>query len=116
MNFENNFLKQPNSDRLFDFVDTSICGPAQQPGVYAVCICRQLDGRTFTPERILYIGSSNNVQKRIISQHHPYIKIFRRLDEYFVYTRIIYCEDYRALEKKLIKIYRPLLNKQHKNG
>lgn len=97
---------------FFNSVDTSIWGPPEYPGVYAVCV-------SATPssiERIVYIGSSSNMKRRMLSATHPYIKLFRKLSDYCVYTRCHICEDFLDLERKLIGVYKPLLNKHWKNG
>lgn len=99
-------------ERLFDLEDTNIFGPPPCAGVYAVCISHP-DRKS---ERILYIGSSKNVYKRLSNQEHPYLKCFHRFPDFLVYTKTIETDDYEHLEKKLIRTYRPILNKNGKNG
>jgi len=98
--------------RLFDSISPSAFGPPQCPGVYAVCVKNCLSSK----ERIIYIGSAQNIFKRVMKLQHPYRLAFSRFNDKYVYTKSIETEDYARLEKELIKIYRPLLNKAHKNN
>lgn len=98
-------------DRLFDLEEPNIFGPPSSPGVYAVCIRRN---ERKCKERILYIGSSSNVSKRLHNSAHQYLICFRRFPDHLVYTKTISTGDFIELEKKLIGTYRPLLNKQWK--
>lgn len=104
--------------RLFDFADTSPFGLPDTEGVYAVCVNHYKEFNKPKPrERILYIGSSKNMQKRVMNNsNHPYRICYDRFDDFLVYTKSIETEDYVELEKYLIKVYKPLLNKNHKNG
>jgi len=97
---------------VFDNVETSFCGPPPKPGVYAVCVY----SRSRNYERVLYIGASMNVKKRILKLNHPYLLAFNRFDgwNFPVFTRVFETEDPFPLEKKLIEIYRPAMNKRGK--
>jgi hypothetical protein len=101
-------------ERLFDNVDPNIFGPSKAPGVYAVCV-KNGYGKKY-PERIIYIGSSQDIHKRLLSPNHVYKKCYQKFDvDRPVYTKEILTENYKELEKELIRVYRPLLNKQHKD-
>lgn len=97
----------------FKKLEPSPCGPFQGPGVYGVFIKATL----FTKrERLLYIGSSKNIAKRVRSERHPYMKCFRRFDEYYVYTKSFPMYEYAEAERVLIAHFKPLLNKNLRNG
>lgn len=80
------------------------------PGVYAVCLERR------GGYRILYIGSSKNIYRRVSRPDHPYYKISKR--KYYKYGELcLFCyltDDYIRIEKELIIKTRPFLNKAHK--
>lgn len=101
--------------RLFDYAETSPFGLPTTSGVYAVCI-RGYDKESYEllSERILYIGSSKNMQKRCLNTKHPYRICYDRFENYCVYTKSIETENYIEMGKKLINIYKPLLNKNNK--
>lgn len=102
--------------RLFDYAETSIFGLPDTGGVYAVCINHYPEyGKEIRRERILYIGSSKNMNKRVCNNmRHPYRVCYNRFDDFLVYTRSIETPDYIELEKYLIMVYKPLLNKHGK--
>lgn len=100
------------NNKFFTQVDTSVFGPPPFPGVYAICVLSHIRAK----ERILYIGSSQNIYKRIMAMTHPYRILYNRFNELLVYTRCFECGDYEFVEKKLIQAYRPLLNKTHKGN
>jgi excinuclease UvrABC nuclease subunit len=97
--------------KLFDKVETNTFGIPSKMGVYAVCI-----RRIGFKERVVYIGSSKNMSKRLMSLSHPYRKLYDRLTDgdVLVYTKSIMTEHYVDLEKKLIQEYKPILNKRFK--
>lgn len=100
--------------RLFASVEVQPFGPSSKPGVYAVCV-KNGYGKKYT-ERIIYIGSAKNIKSRVLSTAHVYRLCHDRYSDKVVYLKEIETEDYISLEKSLIKIYRPLLNKQYKNN
>jgi excinuclease UvrABC nuclease subunit len=114
--YDENFIVKPTTDRLFDFTDTCPFGPLKRPGVYAVCVDHYPHIIRERHERILYIGSSKNVFNRVMNEKHPYRILYSRLEGMLVYTRSIYCDDYKELEAKLIAVYNPLLNRQHNSN
>lgn len=100
--------------------------PPAVPGVYAItacitdCIPRFGGSTDFVPrgyEHIIYIGCSKNIAKRLEHPDHPWNIIDERLfaDENGRAIRVLPTEDYRWVEKSLIRTLRPLLNIQH-NG
>lgn len=61
-------------------------------------------------EKYLYIGSSQSGIGRIFSDcHHIFTKYeFSPTDDIHIW----FCEEYKTLERSLIKEYKPLLNKR----
>ena len=103
-------IKRDPSVYLFDQEEASLFGPPRRPGVYAVC----MKDKPKSEEQILYIGSSYNVFKRVMNPNHPYRVCFAEMEGKFIYTKTILTDDYVELEKRLIKIYQPQMNKQYK--
>lgn len=95
---------------LLKELEISVFGPPNLPGVYAVCVANPY----IRKERILYIGSSKNILKRVNSNKHYYRKIFERLYNWPVYTKSIVTDDYLRVEQILISHVRPLFNVRHK--
>lgn len=100
------------SNYLFDNISACPFGPPNRSGVYAVCI-RPYNGKK---ETILYIGSSKNINKRVNAQDHHYRICYDLYDDMLVYTKSIETDDFIEIEKELISIYKPILNKIGKNG
>jgi len=90
-----------------EFEEASPFGPSNNSGVYGVFITTKIK------TRCVYIGSSQNIQKRVNRDQHLYRKIYDKFSNYetHVYTRQIICNDYSLKEKELIRKYKPLLNK-----
>jgi len=86
-------------------------GATRGPGVYAIW-ARNMSWET-GEAHLLYIGSGENMYKRINSMQHPYRIAFNRLNG-SVYTSSLNTEDYINIEASLIKKYRPILNIQGK--
>lgn len=99
---------------FFNFIDTSYFGIPELPGVYAVCVNHCPYDTDIKHERILYIGSSKNMNSRLASLKHPYRICYDRLENFAVYTRCYPTEFYAELEMELIKVYKPILNKRGK--
>jgi excinuclease UvrABC nuclease subunit len=91
---------------LLSKMEVSCIGPPIAPGVYAVCLFNPFINK----ERILYIGSSKNIQARVTQEKHPYYRIYRRFINWPVYTKSLITNDYRNIEFLLIKHVKPLLN------
>lgn len=87
-------------------------GLPKSSGVYLICLKKEFKTRTDKIHRVLYVGSSKNMNKRVYSPNHIYRKVYDR--GWMVYCAFLQTEDYISLEKTLIKELRPLLNKQHK--
>lgn len=92
------------------FKDTDFCKPFYS-GVYFVCARTQYKDFSIGPEKILYIGSSNNIGKRLISNKHPYRLLFNKLQDHLVYTRSVECINFKETEIFFIKKFAPKLNK-----
>lgn len=96
--------------------EASCLGPLQGPGVYAICVVKD----TYYPAqgkemRVVYIGSAKNIKRRVLHPSHPYRRLYSILKSYWVTCFWVETKDYLALEKALIKKYRPRLNIVH-NG
>lgn len=99
---------------MFEAADSSPFGPPDSHGVYGIFVSHlpMCDRR-----RLIYIGSSKNIARRILNTSHPYRLLYNRLSPNFgVYTKSIEVDDFVFAEKILIRHYRPLLNKVGKNG
>lgn len=96
----------------FKKIQASEFGPPPFGGVYGVYI-RNYFGRA--AEHLLYIGSSQNVNKRVSTSKHPYRKLLCRYDkrDVLVYTKTLCIEDFCEAEKILIGHFRPIFNIQH---
>jgi excinuclease UvrABC nuclease subunit len=89
----------------------SIFGPPAEPGVYCVFVHNLLTGK----RRVLYIGSSHNIKKRVLNNAHPYMKAFNSFKyPEMVATKTKVCEDYLELERRLIQRLKPEYNIQNK--
>lgn len=87
-------------------------GPPIGKGVYAVCSLNV----TTKEKELLYIGSSKNIQKRVLNPSHPY-RILFNMAQYpvVIFTKSKLCDNYIELEKLLIKRLQPKHNIIHKN-
>lgn len=98
-----------------DFEDSGGFGPTYAPGVYAVCVMENDPG--LRPEertcRVIYIGSSQCIHKRVMSMAHVYRRVFSLVRKYWVYVMDMECDDYREKERLLIRKYKPRFNKTH---
>lgn len=87
--------------------ETSCFGWKGISGVYLIC---EKDENKKTI--IHYIGSSKDIHKRILNSQHPYMKLLR--NNTWTYVKFKECENYKELEKKLIKRLQPIINIQNK--
>jgi excinuclease UvrABC nuclease subunit len=97
-----------------DGFEFSPFGPPDEPGVYMIIgLMSFLNGA-----HLFYVGSAKNINKRVSSTNHPYRKLYDRFVSAHVSiaTAFIITPDYVELEKRLIRKYRPLLNRAGKNG
>lgn len=87
-------------------------GPPSEPGVYCVAI---FNSNTRTTQ-IVYVGSSKNIFKRVMNPGHHYRKLNNDISDFHIniYVKFKVCENYRELEKRLIKRLRPVYNINHK--
>jgi len=83
--------------------------PPRNSGVYGVFICNF----GLTNKKLVYIGSSSNIHKRVLTPKHPYMLLFRRFPHRIVFTASLECENYIEEEKRLINKYHPVLNKTY---
>lgn len=92
--------------------ESSPFGPPSAPGVYCVSVFNLQTKKS----QILYIGSSQNISKRVLNTKHPYRVVYDQMRGQFdmaVTIRFKECDDFIELEKKLIRRLRPPLNLQH---
>lgn len=81
-----------------------------KPGVYAVIVFEPF---TRNPQRVVYIGSSKNMHRRVMSPNHIYRRLNNILKCYSVAVWCFETDNYLSVEESLIKKYRPRFNKQH---
>jgi excinuclease UvrABC nuclease subunit len=96
-----------DKDKFKEFEPSSPFGPPSYSGVYGVF---EMNSETLEV-KLHYIGSSKNIQKRVLNKKHPYIILFQEKE--LVFTRSFQCDDYVQKEIELIKKYKPRLNKLH---
>jgi len=96
---------------LNDF-EISEFGRPNTPGVYAVWACNNQNEAGC--KHLLYIGSSVRIGKRLQSQSHPYMIAFNRLSG-LVYVSFYETDNRINLESELIRMHKPILNKQGKD-
>jgi excinuclease UvrABC nuclease subunit len=96
---------------LFDY---NPCGPSTKAGVYMVCVFEDFPFKK--EEKVLYIGSSKNINKRVMSMSHPYRKCYNKAkDGDIVAIKYHECDNYLEIEKFLIGELNPILNKDWKS-
>lgn len=81
--------------------------PMPGKAVYAVFVFNLF---TAGAQHLLYIGSTDNLEKRRSGNKHPYKVAFKRFQGYVVCFKYYYTDDYREDEKVLIRHYRPIFN------
>ncbi len=86
-------------------------GPPDSAGVYMIVSRTEFNDGTLGHERILYVGSSKCISKRVLSTNHPYRLFWNRGVP--VTLKFLETEDYVNMEKRIIKHYKPILNKQY---
>lgn len=90
-------------------------GIPEDAGVYVVCVDKGERMRA-RKERVMYVGSSKNIKKRMVDPTHP-LNVLREQCQWpsIVYLRMFICNDYLEKEVQLIRLFRPPMNTQH-NG
>lgn len=93
-----------------EFESSPLC-PPPLPGVYLISV--------FSPKThkrlIVYIGCSKNIQERVCTKNHPYLRVYRRLKDFWVITETFITNNYSQLEVDAIIQLKPVLNIRH-NG
>jgi excinuclease UvrABC nuclease subunit len=94
------------------FTGTDGLGLPAVPGVYA--IMKSVYGSKRA--EVVYIGSSNNIKKRVYGKNH----VYRKLISSTTFPTLIYpvfkpTNDFIETEKCLIKKYKPIYNYNNKN-
>lgn len=89
-------------------------------GVYAITAINVYHRETGTETgygHLMYIGSARNIAARVTQPTHWWAKCMRRLDKVdrMVWLHVLLTDDYKWVEKCLIRELRPWLNIQH-NG
>lgn len=107
-------------DRVFDNMSLDISAFApNRPGVYAVYLVRDVSHPNLH-QRLIYIGSSKNLKKRLQCPRHPYGNSLIRkrigLTAYYVFCKFIECQNFKEMERELIRVYKPFLNKTLKGN
>jgi excinuclease UvrABC nuclease subunit len=86
-------------------------GPTWAAGVY--CVMR-VNIETHV-SKVLYIGSSKNIARRVLKLSHPYRRL---LDKHtwpeMIVLKMKECDNYLDLEIQLIRRLQPKYNTQHK--
>jgi excinuclease UvrABC nuclease subunit len=98
-----------NWHQCFTYDPSPYCFQApNKPGVYAIFLLNYRKWR----KRLLYIGSSSNLRKRL-TRHHPLLCRDTKLP-YLTIAFARETNEYSLLEKKLIKKLQPILNRTFK--
>jgi hypothetical protein len=107
-----------NNDEIikhFSDADYNCFGPSGNSGVYGIYLSHSPFKTTNkTKPRLVYIGSSKNISKRILSTNHPYRLMIDRFKNLTVSTKDFETKDFINIEKFLIQHFKPILNKQYK--
>ena len=93
------------------FTSTNGLGLSNNSGVYAIGLFNPISKH----KRIVYIGSSKNMARRVYSNNHVYMKLHTRSD-YLVFALEYECDNYVSEEAKIISEFKPFLNKYGKNS
>lgn len=99
---------------LFKKLVADASPPSPGPTVYAVFVRNQIYHAGTS--HLLYIGCSMNAERRRRSARHPYMFCFHRFPDHLVYFKCFDSDNRFEDESILINHYKPLLNKQYKNG
>lgn len=102
-------------DPIFNEQDfeASPCGPTSKAGVYAICVMPSMLSGKPMELRVVYIGSSGNIQKRVMQSCHPYRRVMNLTKNLLVCTMYFETQDFKDKEYQLIRKYKPRFNKQH---
>lgn len=76
-------------------------------GVY--CVCTRLPDKKI---KVWYVGSAKVIATRLTDPEHP-LRVLRSKG-FEPYLRCYETEDYRKIEKRLISLLNPPMNKQHR--
>lgn len=89
-------------------------GVPRLPGVYVVSVAKyDPDTLRIKKTKAVYIGSSKDMHRRIMSTSHVYRKLYDKLHHtHCVAVACLITDDYLIEEKRMIMKYRPKLNKQ----
>lgn len=82
--------------------------PPNKSGIYAIFIYNIAKNK----KRLIYIGSSLNLKKRLNRLSHSLIS-HKIVFPFLIIAFAIECENYLEKEKRYIKRLHPILNKQH---
>lgn len=89
--------------------EVSEFGPPEGKGVYAICVMKMVYNEPAN-QYVVYIGSSDNIRKRLMSSKHPYRRLYNILKNYNVSCFYYECDNHRETEIELIKQYNPRFN------
>jgi len=78
-------------------------------GVY--CVCTKINN-DLSQRRVWYVGSAKCISTRFTDPKHPYRILKEKGLEPFI--RAYKTDEYRKLEKRIISLLNPPMNKQHR--
>lgn len=102
------FKFYPSEWKTPNTYDTNFSYPPQKPGVYLI-VYPTIGKKNKMEYEMLYAGSSSNLQQRYSS--HEVLRRIRSEYDYFQFYFIEH-EQYRQIEKRLIKATQPKYNRQ----
>lgn len=80
-------------------------------GVYCICTRgHNIRKGSFEPLKIWYVGSAKDIGKRLSSSKHPLWTVWNDTGM-LPFVRFMITSDYVHLEKRLIRLMNPILNK-----
>jgi len=105
MNKKSKFNFETNKWFTSNTYDNNYKNPPDKSGIYLIVLPKN----NFLNYEILYVGSTKNLKVRY-ARH----EVIRLLKEFYGYVQFYFkeTENYREIERKLIKIIQPRYNKQ----
>lgn len=77
-----------------------------------ICVMKSgLNNPKGSIDNVVYIGSSNDIRKRILNPTHVYRRLLNILKNYWVYTYFLECDNHIQFERELIRKYKPQFNR-----
>src|SRR5688572_7017852 len=85
------------------------CGATDNKGVYAICVL-DYPTKPDSEVKVVYIGSSVHIKRRINNHTHVYRRLFNVAKNYVVSCFYYECDDIIQYESSLIRKYQPRFN------